>query len=74
MDRSISNLVKNQNETMLWIANPPAKESIANNPDSLATIFFYNELLQKTRNNQQEWDTTYSSNMVYPTRRRYYYF
>ena len=25
---------------MLRIAKPPAKESIANNPDSLATIFF----------------------------------
>ena len=36
--KSAPNRVKNQNDTMLWIIKPPAKESIAKRPDNLITI------------------------------------
>jgi len=36
--KSAPNRAKNQNETMLWIIKPPAKESTAKRPDSLITI------------------------------------
>ena len=36
--KSAPNRVKNQNDTMLWMIKPPAKESIAKRPDNLRTI------------------------------------